>query len=444
MPKAPRGFDDRREELLRRFGMPSCAELHVILQKDDKLPDAVKLNYIKEYEAGLQDLCRQVARETASSGEKVVDGVLNVAQATLTQLRVGILSYSEQVIGSSGFMVQSAMYQDCVRAMRAGNDCNALWQLEQELQKRLQQTSAWTSKVWDYVNQAVSLVQKGGQILLKTAKEGVVAVFGGVWQLFKFFLPYIVKVTGYMFSSPRAAVLAFMYAKHMQKRICRFVARAYLMSGKPVPQATMKSQLSEMGSTANDYFQNVGMSQIASGLGSVVKDTLMNHSDTLVNSAVGMVSVGFPLAAPLAMLVGGMVKGAVKVSSEVMQDAAEYAVFQKDMDNAFTKLYEVLSFGECVKAWKETTTLSGRVNRYENNRLRIQTMDKAEYVRVRSEEILRTMKSPANDQEIEGQKKVAWEMAKDELNLHGEIGNDPQYAGSAAKKWIGGDGVPDA
>ena len=454
-------FADRRSELLRRFGMPSCTELREILQKDAKLPDSVKLAYIKDYEAGLQDLCRQVARETASSGVRhsesfslhirwtvfwlpMVDSVLNVANSTLSQLRVGIMSYGEQILGQSGILVESNMYDECMQAMRAGTDCNALWQLEKELQQRLERSSAWSSKVWDYVNQAVRLVQKGSEILLKTAKEGVVMVFKGVWELFRFFLPYIVKVTRYMFSSPRAAVLTFMYAKHMQKRMCRFIARTYLLGGRPVPSQSLSSHLSEMAMTGKEYVENVGMSQLATGLGAVVKDTLLSHTDALVSGAVDMVSVGFPVAVPLVRIVGSMVKGTVKVGSEVMQDAAEFAVFQKDMDNAFSQLYEVLSFGECVNAWKATTLLSGRMNRYERNRALIEKTPKDEYLRVRSDDILRTMPTATNATETQAQKNHAKMIAEDELSLHEEFGKHPYFAGSSAAKWMGKDGIPEA
>ena len=84
---------------MRQFGMPTCAELRNILQQDTKLPDNTKLQYIQDYEVGLQDLCRQVTRETATSGTKVVDGLLGVATMTLSQIRVGMLAYGEQVMG---------------------------------------------------------------------------------------------------------------------------------------------------------------------------------------------------------------------------------------------------------------------------------------------------------------------------------------------------------
>ena len=168
---------------------------------------------------------------------------------TLSQIRVGVLAYGEQVLGQSGVSTQTAMFEECSRAMRAGSDCDALWTLENELQRRVQQTPGWSTKVWDYVNKGMEVVKQGTQFVLKTAKDGVVMVFKGAMQLLQFFLPYIMKLVGYLFSSPRAAVMAFMYAKHMQKRICRFIARSYLLSGKPVPQETMASKLGNLENT---------------------------------------------------------------------------------------------------------------------------------------------------------------------------------------------------
>ena len=426
-------FADRREDLLRRFGMPTCAELRNILQEDAKLPDSAKLQYIKDYEVGLQDLCRQVTRETAMSGTKVVDGLLGVATMTLSQIRVGILAYGEQVMGQSGAATQTAMFEECTRAMRAGSDCDALWTLENELQRRVQQTPGWSTKVWDYVNKGMEVVKQGSQFVLKTAKDGVVMVFKGAMQLLQFFLPYIMKLVGYLFSSPRAAVLAFMYAKHMQKRICRYIARSYMLTGKPVPKETMASKLGNLGEYAKEYVSNVGLSQIASGLGSVVKETLLNHSDSLVNAAVGAVSLGFPMAAPLAMIVGGLVKGAIGVSADVMQDAAEYAAYQNDLDNAFSQLYEVLSFGDCVKAWRETTLLAGRINRYEENRSRIKDMDPMKYLETRSEEIFKTLPPTKEPKDEEIRRAYAKDMAQDEIKLHHELGDNRK---TNAENWV--------
>ena len=199
------------------------------------------------------------------------------------------------------------------------------------------------------------------------------------------------------------------------------------------PQETIASKLGNLGEYAKEYASNVGLSQIASGLGSVVKETLLNHSDSLVNAGVSAVSLGFPVAAPLAILVGGLVKGAISVSADVMQDAAEYAAYQNDLDNAFSQLYEVLSFGDCVKAWRETTMLAGRINRYEQNRLRIQNMDPVKYLEVRSDEIFKTLPATKEPHDEEIRRAYAKDMARDEMKLHHELGNNQK---SNAENWV--------
>ena len=116
-----------------------------------------------------------------------------------------------------------------------------------------------------------------------------------------------------------------------------------------------------------------------------------------------------------------------------MEDAAEYAAYQNDLDIAFSQLYEVLSFGDCVKAWRETTMLAGCINRYEQNRSRIKNMDPTKYLETRSDEILKTLLPTKEPKDEEIRRAYAKDMAQDEIKLHTELG-DKQTTN--AEKWV--------
>ena len=173
--------------------------------------------------------------ETKATGEKTVDAIVQVANTLLTQVRISMLSYGEQMLSASGFVSNSAMYDECYRAMRLGTDCEALWKMQQELEKRLQKTPGWMSTIWANMSRVASVATDGEKYILKSASGAVIGVVYGVWSLFQYLMPYLLKFSNYMLLHPKAAIVAFLYAKHIQKNVCRYVSRWYLLNGKELP-----------------------------------------------------------------------------------------------------------------------------------------------------------------------------------------------------------------
>ena len=174
--------------------------------------------------------------------------------------------------------------------------------------------------------------------------------------------------------------------------------------------------MSEMGKSVQEYYKNVGMTGMAVGIAGVVKDTIVNNVDKVVDGAVLGLAASVPPFTSVAMpLVGGLIKSVVQVSTDVLHDAAEYAAYKKDVDNAFSNLYEVLSFKECLQQWKDTTHEAGRISRYEQNRGRLERLGDRVYRAVRVQELLKSTGETADNAAA---LKRAEEYADDEIRLH--------------------------
>lgn len=275
----------------------------------------------------------------------------------------------------------------------------------------------WSDKIWSYVGHGLKVVSEGGRIVLSTVKDGVLVVLRSAWQLFHVLLPYILRLSSYMFTNPRAAVLAFMFAKQIQRNLCRYLTRTFLHVPK-IPNTTgggFSDQLRNMVELAGDHVRNVGVSQIVEGLGREVHRTLVTNSGALIDTGLSLTAAFIPGGSLVAPFVGNLLKGAVSIGADAARDAAEFAVYHNDMENAFGRLYDVLSLQECREAWKASTLEASRYARYQRNRSRIESMSAADYLKLRIPEIYK--QTPADLPEG-SRNAVARKQAEDELRIH--------------------------
>lgn len=382
------------------------------------MSDEAKLQYIEEYKSSLHELCRNVATEVKQNGEKAVNALLDVGAATLAQLRIGVLSYAEQLmLQSSRAAERAAVYEDCVQAMRSGADCDALWRMEADLRARLKSSPWWSNKIWTYIGQGLKVASESGRIVLSTVKEGVLGTVRGAWQLFQLLLPYILRMASYVFTSPRAAVLSFLFAKQVQRNLCRYLSRTFLHVPDLPPKsaAGFPGQLKTMARLGSTYMQNIGMSQIVEAVGREVHRSVTSNSGVIIDTGVTLATSFVPGGSLVAPFVGGLLKGAVAIGAEAASDAAEFAVYHNDMNNAFNRLFEILSLQECRVAWSSRALEAARYARYQQNRSRIENMSADDYRKVRSAEIYKDTPGGLSDAE---RKTMAQKQAEEELDVH--------------------------
>lgn len=182
------------------------------------MTDETKLQYIRDYERNLQELCGRVARERKMSGDqpmllfwdhpattkhsvrRTTDALLNVARTTVFQIRLffvgggsqltfprqmanhtrfrmrlGVLSFGEHILASSDAVdAERQVHRECMERVRSGTDCEVLWNLEKELQTRLKKPVGWSRRLLDYAKEGLQVVAQGGLFVLQTAASGVI------------------------------------------------------------------------------------------------------------------------------------------------------------------------------------------------------------------------------------------------------------------------------
>jgi hypothetical protein len=263
----------------RAAARPDCAQMQQALENDPLLNDEERLHRLKDYRADMETLCREVARTVASEDRPRADAMVNLAATVAAQVRVAFLGAVER----SGHGWAPDAYDTCMASLTQGAGCEALWAYERQLVERLkdQNPTSWAAAARTRITHVVQTgkdflvhgLQKTAQGALK-ATQWVVTGAGRLWAVL---LPTVVRLGLYVMRSPHAALLAFMYVKHMKQRICRFVARMYVFRGEeppPPPGTTVRAQLGNMAGTAAAYAANVGPAALASGLGAIVQSAV--------------------------------------------------------------------------------------------------------------------------------------------------------------------------
>jgi hypothetical protein len=306
-----------RDGLLRRLGLPTCREVYETLQSDAAMTDQGKLRYIEEYNGSLKRVCTVVARERRASGDDTTDALLDVARTTVHRLRVSAVAYAENILTVAGTDPdETRLHRECLETVRGGPDCAMLWQLEEELRLRLGQPVGWTKKVFNLAQSGLHVVQNGSAIVLQTAKNVVVKVFQNMWELIAYMLPYAMRVVGWIFVNPRVALFAFITAKTMQRVMCRHLSQSYMQMAHRLPPGFFESSLATMVQNQlqhlRDYGENFGVSHAMVGMGSIIKQVLLENGAHLVDVAQGFAMSAIGYASGMSTMGSTFAAGGIK------------------------------------------------------------------------------------------------------------------------------------
>ena len=390
------------------------------MQNDSAMPDDRKLEYIRDHRMGVKRLCGLVARERRLTGDQTTEALLDVARTTVHRLRVTAVAYGENLFHLFGTDPGDEQLQrECLDSVRADPDCAVLWQLEEALRVRLKQPPGWSKKLFSLAEGGLKVVQQGGAFVLQTLKNVVVRIFHSVWDLICFLMPYILRIVGWLFASPRTAMFAFLMAKSMQRIICRRLTETYTSMVHTVPEGFFDQSLVAMVANqaryAAEYGQNLAFTTVLQKAGGAIATVILESGSQFVNYGVDMslrliggaavaggmvgalVGVGAVATAPVSMTtavsgaviigIGAMLKSCIEVTTEMTKDAIEYAAYANDFENAFTHLFDIMSFQECFKEWRKAIVRISDMDQYQANRGIFQKKGIKEYTQERKEQL---------------------------------------------------------
>ena len=375
------------------------------------MSDAAKLQFIEDYDGGLRRLCNVVAREQRTQNGKTVEALVDVARTTVHHLRLSALSYGENLINIAGASpTDDKLQRECLEMVRGGTDCAALWRMEEELRIRLKKPPGWSNKLMNMAKSGLQVVQEGGMYVLKTVKNMVLKVFRSLTEVMAYMMPYIMRLVSYVFADPRTALWSLITAKSLQRVICRQLSQTYMQLTHVLPEGFFDNNLSNIVKNQSQYLkefgENFGVSAVMRGLVEKGSGIIASSGSKLVDSTVtmltgtitgaslagglpslGMSTIAGAAAVGLVHLTGAFVKSCIEVTADMTKDALEYASYRNDFDNAFTRLFEIISFQECFKEWRKAIIRVSDVDQFSKNRTAFVKSGKDAYKKERREQL---------------------------------------------------------
>ena len=127
----------------------------------------------------------------------------------------------------------------------------------------------------------------------------------------------------------------------------------------------------------------------------------------------------------LVALAGSMLKACIQTTAEMSKDAMEYAAYRNDFDNAFSRLFEVLSFQECFKEWRKAVVRISDVDQHEDNRRHFQRYGPEAYVKHRTAQLIEEKVKPD----------LVAEIVEDEIrNLTARTAEQPKQGSNGSQR----------
>ena len=389
-----------REMVMNAFQLPDCAALKAELQNDLSLTDEERLQRLQDHRADMHKLCQEVAR-TASQGKGTVE-IMNLAATVAAQIRISFLSAVDRA-APGGFNVSADAYDTCMSQLSQEAGCEGLRDYEHQLLARLQAAApvGWKetarARITRVVQRGTQFVVQAKQFTAEGTWRAVQWVVSGFQRLWGFLVPPLVRFGMYMLHSPRAALLALMYVNHTKRHICRLLAKKWILHWK---EATMNQrrdgktpgredpQDDSAWGNVKEYMRKIGTGDtyrarlpflkghdsgrlagtlkgsLGGAIGSIVQSGLADGGSyvadlmPLLGEALGT-WIGMPqVGMGVGHVIRQIMKTSTSIASDVLREAAEFAAYQNDMDNAFSEFFRVLDIHDCVKVYSEEMTLA--------------------------------------------------------------------------------------
>ena len=371
------------DDVLRAFNIPStCEVVQREVGDDPTLSDAQRVERIRRHRTALEQLCKRVAAD-ATRNKSSAMATVHVAATMLAQVRVAFLGVVAQVqtMGDNGDGdddATSAVGERCRELVNSSAPCAALCAYERELLQRVSTGGGVaagrpTAHVRGVVQRGKDYIVQGFRRLGKTtgwvATEWVVRRSN---DLFWALLPSLWRLVLYILQHPKAALFALIFVHKLQRMLCREITRLLMGAGQAVVRGTYLDvalqNLSDIAGTAAEYAANVGPGQLALRLAQATGAFIRTHGqqllsvgvDAILAALVGATAGTFGVAAlPAGAIaavavgikwIGGMV---LDVVADVTEQAVEFAVYEKDVENAFAQLFRVMTLQGCTEGMQQ-------------------------------------------------------------------------------------------
>lgn len=362
-PLAPEEMD----RLLRRLDIPTCTELEQRLREDDALDNAQRLQAIEEHRQQMRQVCREYALmkrmvATGAAASATVEGCIQVGREMLNQLRIQCASTLHDYIAVLGITAddpsnddpskKNADFQRCWTNMRA--TCAQLEQYEAELRRitRLPEQQQAPSAAWRALRWVGRTLQGTAERIAQAAawatKKGV--------SLLNLVLPILVRYIMYILHSPRAAVMALVFVRHAQRRLCRNVVQWWYGQRQGLRQADV---VADVAGHAADHARAIGPAAVMKAGGKAIRETMKSMTPTIAEGIKGLAVMSLTgvtalnAASATVVVVGTLVYNLVQAScnaaGEAMADAAEFAAYGQEVSNSFAHFFAFVRLEDCIE-----------------------------------------------------------------------------------------------
>jgi hypothetical protein len=349
------------------FSILTCQQVYDKLINDPTQTNEEKLNVIREHKQRTRQVCTEFASmQRSATSIKEVQIMLKLAQVTVSQMRIQFANTLDMYTqgGSTDDKNADSMTvsrDECITHM--SQNCTALYKLERELTERIgNRASQWN------VTRLLSIAKQGTSFILDVlSKTGEVTklVFNNLAHLASYLMPMVAKLILFTLHSPRAALMALLYVKHLKRSLCRNFVGWLINSNIDLPPTTTSQNLcyyiNQLKTSTTTIASNVGPAIMIRSLGGAVEKVFLSTSQPL-GALITVAFLPIPVFGPvLGPLLGGICQAAFSVTGEVLREAAEFAAHKQLVDNTFYQFFELIQISDCLSMYYAQVALNSRI-----------------------------------------------------------------------------------
>ena len=359
-------YREMEKWITTNFSISTCQQVYDQLMNDPTQTNEEKLNVIREHKQRTRQVCQEFANmQRNASSVKEVQVMLNLAQITVSQMRIQFANtldmYSQGGDNNAADSALTVSREECITHM--SQNCTALYKLERELTERV------GSRIlrWN-VSRLLSIAKQGTSFILDVlSKTGEVTkmVFNNLSHLASYLMPMVARLIIFILHSPRAALMALLYVKHLKRSLCRSFVGWLLSNNVELPPASTTQNLChyirQIKVTTTEIASNVGPALVIRSMGGAVEKLFLTTSQPL-GALITVAFLPIPVFGPvLGPLLGGMCQAAFSITGEVLREAAEFAAHKQLVDNTFYQFFELIQISDCLSMYYAQVALNSRI-----------------------------------------------------------------------------------